>query len=271
MRKQEDLKLGDVDVSVLFITYNRSDLLEIAFQSIREQMDFGSLRVEYVVSDDATDAPNHLKILSMPFDKFVIAERNMGLGNNQNKGIAATSGRYILQIQDDLEFIGDKALVLTALEILESDHDIGIIQLINQTPSVPHEVRYLENGTRYLVFENDRIPQIRDSGARPYSDQPHLKRRQFCEDIGPYKEGIHMTIMELTYQKEVANQNRWRVASMSQSSSFNHLGAERSFNPCHLRARRLEKIEHFHFVGPFFKRLRPKIRKVRDWIRERRK
>lgn len=269
MRKQEDLQLGDLDVSVLFITYNRSDLLKIALQSIRERMDFGNLRVEFVVSDDASDAPHHSKILSMPFDKFVIAERNMGLGNNQNKGIAATSGRYILEIQDDFEFIGDKVLIFTALEILESDHDVGIIQLTNETPSAPHEVRYLENGTRYLVFENDGIPQLRDTGARPYSDRPHLKRRQFCEEIGPYRECMRLDLMELTYQQQVACQTRWRVASIAQASSFVNRGVERSFNPSYLRARRLESIERYPFVGPFLKHLRPTIRQVRDWMRVR--
>jgi len=259
----------NVDISVLFITYNRSDLLEIAFQSIRERMDFGSLRVEYVVSDDASNTSHHSKILSMPFDKFVIAEKNRGLGNNQNKGIAATSGRYILQIQDDFEFIGDKVLIFTALGILEADHDVGIIQLNNETPDVPHEVRCLENGTKYLIYENDGIPRLRGTATRAYSDRPHLKRREFCEDIGPYREGMRLDLMELTYQQQVACQTRWHVASIAQASSFVNRGVERSFNPYYLRARRLESIERYPIFGPFFKLIRPTIKQVRDWMRDR--
>lgn len=256
-----------VDVSVLFITYNRSDLLEIAFQSIRERMDFGNLHVEFVVSDDASDPAHLSRIRSLPFDKHLLSETNKGLGANTNKGIVATKGRYILQIQDDFEFVGARSLILTALQIMEVDRDVGIIQLTNETPGVPHEVRSLEDGTRYLVFENDGIP-LRDSGARPYSDRPHLKRRQFCKDVGPYREGMRLDVMELTYQQQVACQKQWRVATIAQASAFNNLGTERSFNPCQVRARRLERIESYPLVGPVFRRLRPAMRRVRDWVRD---
>jgi len=267
MREQEPLTQNAVDVSVLFITYNRSDLLEIAFRSIRERMDFGNLRVEFVVSDDASD-PAHLpRVRSLPFDKHLLSKANQGLGANTNKGIAVTTGRYILQIQDDFEFVGARTLLFTALQILQSDRDVGIVQLTNETPGVPHEARCLDDGTQYLVFENDGIPQLRDCSARPYSDRPHLKRRQFCEDVGPYRERVPMTDVELGYQQRVACQKRWRVATIAQVSAFRNLGSERSFNPCYIRARRLERIEGYPLVGPLLRQLRPAARRVRDWAR----
>ena len=266
--EQGTLPRRDVDVSVLFISYNRSDLLEIALQSVRERMDFGNLRVEFVVSDDASDGVHPSRIRSLPFDKYVLSAANRGLGNNCNKGITATEGCYILQIEDDCEFVGSRTLLFTAIEILQAGRDVGIIQLTHQTPGVPHEVRCLGDGTQYLVFENDAIPQKRDCSARPYSNQPHLKRRQFWEDIGPYREGVPMTDMELNYQQRVACQKRWRVASIVQAPSFKHLGAARSFNPCVLRARRLERLEHYPLLGPFLRRLRPTVRLVRDWVRD---
>ena len=267
MREQEPLPRNEVDVSILFITYNRSDLLEIAFQSIRERMDFGSLRVEFVVSDDVSDPAHLSRVRSLPFHKHVLSEKNKGLGANTNKGITATDGRYILQIQDDFEFVGARTLILTALQIMQVDRDVGIIQLTNETPGVPHEVRSLEDGTRYLVFENDGIPKLRDSGARPYSDRPHLKRRQFCKDVGPYREGLRLDVMELTYQQQVACQKQWRVATIAQASAFSNLGTERSFNPSVVRARRLERLEGYPLVGPIFHRLRPAVRRARDWFR----
>lgn len=267
MPEDKPLQRTDLDISVLFISYNRADLLEITFQAIRERMDFGDLRVEFIVSDDASDAEHLSRIRSLPFHKHVLATANKGLGNNQNKGIAAASGSYILQIQDDCQFVGDSTLIYKALEILQTDSDVGIVQLTDQTPDVDHDVRYLRDGTRYLVFKNDMIPQRRDSAARPYSDQPHLKRMQFCEDIGPYREGVPMTDMELDYGQRVACQQRWRVAAITQAHSFRHLGATRSFNPCVLRARRLERIERYPLLGPFLRRLRPVARRLRDWIK----
>lgn len=268
MREQEPLTQNIVDVSVLFITYNRSDLLEIAFQSIRERMDFGNLRVEFVVSDDASDPAHLSRVRSLPFDKRLLSDTNEGLGANTNKGIVATKGRYILQIQDDFEFVGARTLLFTAMQIMQTDRDVGIVQLTNETPGVPHEARFLDDGTRYLVFENDGIPQLPDCSARPYSDRPHLKRREFCEDVGPYMERVPMTDMELGYQQRVACQKRWRVATIAQASAFSNLGASRSFNPSHKRARRFALLESYPLVGPVFRRLRPAMRRVRDWVRD---
>jgi glycosyltransferase involved in cell wall biosynthesis len=258
----------DLDVSVLFITYNRSDLLEIAFRSIRERMDFGNLRVEFVVSDDASDPAHLSRVRSLPFDKHVLSAKNRGLGNNCNKGIAAADGQYILQIQDDCEFVGERTLVSTAMQILQADSEVGIVQLTQQTPDVIHKMRCFKDGTWYRIYENDGISRRRECGARPYSDQPHLKRRQFCADIGPYLEGVPMTDMESNYQQRVACQHRWRVASMEKAPGFKHLGASHSFNPSHKRARRLARLEAYPLVGPILHQLRLAVRQTRDWVRD---
>src|SRR5260221_501192 len=111
----------EVDLSVVFVSYNRADLLEVAYNSIRERMDFGTLGVEYIVADDGSQ-PSHVQTLQrLHFDKRILSRPNTGLGANCNRGIAASSGEYILQIQDDCEFVGSPALLLTGLRILQSD------------------------------------------------------------------------------------------------------------------------------------------------------
>ncbi|MCX5724501.1 MAG: glycosyltransferase family A protein [Nitrospirae bacterium] len=268
MREQPPVPRRGIDLSVLFITYNRSDLLETAFLAIRERIDFGRLRVEFLVSDDASE-PTHLaRIRSLPFDKYVLSTATMGLGHNCNKGLAAAEGDYVLQVQDDCEFVGGRTLLATALHILRSDPDVGTVQLTHQTPGIAHDMRCLGEGLRYRIYENDGVPRLRESGARPYSDQPHVKRRQFCEDIGRYREGMTMSDMERDYQQRVACQGRWRVASIELPSGFTHLGASRSFNESHVRAKRLARLERYCVVGPIFRRLRPAARLIRDWFRE---
>ena len=256
-----------LDISVLFITYNRSDLLEITLQALRERVAFGGLRVEFVVSDDRSGEPHLSHVLSMPFDRHLISETNEGLGHNCNKGIAGTGGRYLLQIQDDCEFIGDSAHVLTALRVLEGDPQVGCVQLDMLTHDVAREQRRLPDGTVYWVFENDGIPRRRRSAERPYSDQPHLKRRQFHEDIGPYQEGTAMSDMEVDYQRRVACQQRWRVAVLEARPSFRHLGGARSFNPSYARAERLARLYAYPLLGPIFCSIRPAARLVRDLVR----
>lgn len=259
----------NVDISVLFISYNRSDLLDIALHSVRERMEFERLSVEFIVSDDASNKAHLSRVRSLPFHKHLLSATNKGLGNNCNKGIAAAEGHYILQVQDDCEFVGDRTLISKAVQILQADLEVGIVQLTHQTPDVAHEMRCLGDGTWYRVFKNDGVPQKRGCGSRPYSDQPHIKRRQFCEDIGPYREGVPMTDMELNYQQRVACQNRWRVASIERAPAFKHLGASRSYNPSAKRARRLKQLESYPVFGPILRRLRPAVRRVRDRARGR--
>ena len=256
----------DIDLSVLFISFNRSDLLEISFRSLRERADLCGLRVEFVVSDDASQEPHAVRVRVLPFDIHVSESVNKGLGHNCNKGLRAARGAYILQIQDDCEYVGTPAAVLQAVQILREDEEIGIVQLTRQTPNVPHVVRHLGDGTRYVVFTNDGVAKRRPSGSRPYSDQPHLKRREFCDAIGPYREGVPMTVMELDYQQRVACQNRWRVACTDRSTDFTHIGAARSYNPGVLRAKRREQLERYPIVGPLSRAMRLQARRIRNWV-----
>lgn len=259
-----------VDLSVLLVTYNRSDLLEITYRSIRERMDFTGLNTEFIVADDGSDRVHVPALERLQCDHRILWPVNTGLGANCNRGIAASSGDYILQIQDDCEFVGSRSLLLKALEIMRADREIGVLQLTNQTPAVPHEVRVLPCGTSYRVFVNDGQPYKRDCGARPYSDQPHLKRKQFTEDVGPYQEGVPMTSMELGYQQRVACQGRWKVAYLPQEHSFVHLGADRSFNDASLRAKRLAQLEEDPLLGPGFRWLRPRLKTARNALRTQR-
>src|SRR5687768_11695344 len=170
-----------IDLSVLFVTYNRSDLLEISVAAIRERIALDDMRVEFVVADDGSSEHHQRRLRDLRFDACAIARANGGLGRNCNNGIAATRGRYILQIQDDCEFIGSSDLIRTAIDVMEGDPQIGTIQLTWQTPDVPHESRTTREGVNYVVFHNDGLPGLRACGERPYSDQPHLKRREFHE------------------------------------------------------------------------------------------
>src|SRR5215208_366310 len=115
-----------IDISVLFITYNRSDLLEQAYRSIREGMDFDGLRVEYVVADDGS-TPAHIETIStLEFDSRILWPRNSGLGANTNRGISACRGNYILQVQDDFAFVGCRTLIAKSLTIMKADPEVGI-------------------------------------------------------------------------------------------------------------------------------------------------
>lgn len=254
------------DISVLLVTYNRSDMLERTVHFLRERADLDGLIVEYVITDDASE-PAHLdRVLSLAADTHVTSPVNRGLGHNCNKGIAACAGKLIFQLQDDWEFLGPADVLKTAMRILDADPEIGVVQLIDAVPDLPHELRTLADGIAYRVFANDGLSQRRPSGARPYSDQPHVKHRQFIHDIGPYQEGVPMADMELDYQRAVACQTRWRVASLPGVSAFAHLGADQSFNTSTLRNQRLARLERTPIVGPLFRVVRPALRRFKAML-----
>lgn len=259
-------------ISVVFVTYNRADLLERTFLSMRTAIGAIGLAAEYIVSDDASDLSHQDIIARLPFDKKLIADRNQGLGANANKGVASASNEYILQVQDDCEFVGDPSRLHDALRILEEDPRVGIVQLVSSMEAAVEEECACPNkpSVRYVLFSNDQMDRVRDSGLRPYSDQPHIKRRQFCNDIGTYREGVRMTTMELDYQRRVANQNRWYVATfVDRNALFQHLGADRTFNPSVLRARRIEKVESIPVVGKALRHVRRLGRETRNSLRKR--
>jgi len=251
-------------LSVVFLTYNRSDLLEAAVASIRPALaslkDFG---VEMVLSDDASDERHQTIIARLPMDRVVVAQQNSGLSHNHNKGLDACQYDYMLSLQDDWCFVGAPRALAAAIAILDQDEEIGIVNFIAPERSIPKSNRQLADGTTYTVFENDGLNRKRGAGYRPYSDRPHLKRASFVRDIGPYNESLPMTSAELDFQRRVACQQRWKVAHLHGPPPFEHLGADRTFNPGFHRAQRLERAYQAPVVGPLYRTLRTLARAAR--------
>lgn len=253
-------------VSVVFLTYNRSDLLQRTIESIRAALSQLEVHAEFVISDDASDRVHRVVIDGYDADKKLFASSNQGLGASSNRGIAAANFDLILQIQDDCEFCGSPEALRNAFEILMSDSEVGVVQLASSMEAPVKSIRQLGNGAKYVVFENDLQPRQIECGLRPYSDQPHLKRREFCDAIGRYREGAPMTVTELDFQLRVANQTRWYVSALEGSKLFRHNGGNRSFNPSVRRNRRIQRLESIPVLGVVLQRLRMALRLVRSHV-----
>jgi GT2 family glycosyltransferase len=246
-------------ISFLFITYNRSDLLTRAFTTLREAVLKAGLPAEFVVSDDAS-SPEHQEVINrLGFDTRAMATVNVGLGANQNKGLACCKGELIFQIQDDLIFVGQPSDLTDAIRVLQSDPEVGIVQLTEVWSDMLSERRLTQGGVEYDVFRNDRLPWNRDCGLRPYSDLPHLKSVHFVEEIGPYLEGVAMALTEQDFKRRVASQGRWRVAQMSSRKLFIHVGTEHSLNP---RDKRNKLVALLHKIPYAGKWIEPALRKT---------
>jgi glycosyltransferase involved in cell wall biosynthesis len=116
--------------SVMICTYNRAELLPRAMDSVLSQHhpDFELV----VVDDGSTDAtPDVVRRYSDPRVRYVHQE-NQGLGAARNAGVAHSTGRYVLFLDDDdlalprwlHEFAGaidGEPAVVSCGEVLEAD------------------------------------------------------------------------------------------------------------------------------------------------------
>lgn len=243
-------------LSVVFLTYNRADLLEVSYHSVVGALRRLPVTFETVVSDDASDAPHRARIDALAADRTLFAPRNRGLSDNHNKALRACRADRVLSLQDDWLFVGDPGVVATALHILDADPQVGIVNFLPPSVPLPCERRYTAAGAAYDVYENDGLARQRASGSRPYSDRPHLKSRACIDDLGHYREDLPMTGAELEFQQRVACQVRWRVAWVAGPPAFQHLGDARSFNPGQLRAERIARWQALPLVGPPYRWLR---------------
>jgi glycosyltransferase involved in cell wall biosynthesis len=216
-------------ISCLFITYNRSDLLAKTFEALKDGIANSGLVAEFVVSDDSSSPTHQIAISKLTFDAMAVAKCNSGLGANQNRGLALCKHQFILQVQDDMLFIGCPLELSASIELLKSDGEIGIVQLTPVHSDLPFERRMI-GVHEFVIFVNDGLPWLRNCGVRPYSDLPHIKRREFVTDLGPYLEGVSMPDCENDYKRRVARQRKWKVAQLVSSGSFKHLGEDVSYN-----------------------------------------
>ncbi|UBM60722.1 glycosyltransferase [Marinilongibacter aquaticus] len=180
------MTLSYPEITLLVTHFNRSSSLLRLLESLEVLgLQFG----EIVVSDDGSKEPHAQKLDELE-ERFGITllktEKNGGLGANLNRGSRAVKTPYTLYVQEDFvpqaEFV--EALD-TAFSFLKRNLTIDIARFYAYfkypflTP--------MEKGFSLMEFN----PNF--SGYKKfymYSDHPHLRRTNFEEKFGPYKEGL---------------------------------------------------------------------------------
>lgn len=175
------------NVSLLITHYNRSQSLNrllLAFEQL------GIAFAEVVVSDDCSSNDHLLAIkdLQKRFNfKLVDSPVNRGLGNNINKGQAVVKTPYTLYVQED--FIPTDIFptrLSQALGMMKEDTTIDLIRFYAYIPypylKPRNDAGFSEMFLPFLGYRYKKIYQ--------YSDHPHLRKSNFTEKFGTYKEGI---------------------------------------------------------------------------------
>lgn len=169
----------------------------------------------------------------LPFDKFVFSRTNGGLGANTNAGLAATSGEYVLQLQDDWLCVGPHDFIERAIELILNRPDIGFVRLTDKETMVPEQEGHrffsqweAPGGRMVRVFHTP--PPRQDYFV--YTDTPHLKTRELVNALGPYLVSPYMQRTELDMRDRFNAQTRFKAARFEGMNVFTHIGQDQSFN-----------------------------------------
>ena len=127
-------------VSIITITYNAAATLERTIESI-ERQDYD--RIEYIVIDGAsTDGTLQIIQRHMSGISYMISERDSGLYDAMNKGMAAATGDYLWFVNAGDEIFASDTV--SRMMAAEPDADVyygDTVMTDMQGPeSVPHEL-----------------------------------------------------------------------------------------------------------------------------------
>lgn len=221
------------DLQVVFITYNRSELLAETFQAIKASPKLAGVKV--ICSDDCSKPEHQARIRAMGFDEIVVPARNGGLGSNNNRGLKASTSKYQLMVQDDCKMVNDQA-VLDAVAVLNADPRVGMVRLYGEPHHFPLQERVTPEGIPYWVADHTAPGYLALKAGpvrkRVYSDQPHVRRRELHERaVGYYIEGSPLEKTEMDYEDKLDAQSELFVAFLNprEVNHFVHLGSEASF------------------------------------------
>jgi GT2 family glycosyltransferase len=220
-------------VSVIVVGYNRFDLLKRTITSFLNTTTYPRKSLELILCDDASPASVQDQMRSLPFDVFLMASQNGGMGYNTNKGIQAATGAYILQLQDDWECSGPPDFIEAALALFQERPDVSFIRL-REPFAGPHALHTLRSGREAQIYRQ-RLDWRSTAGEYVYSDNPHIKRRTLHDSLGRYLEDKPMNQVEMDFCRRFEKQGSAKAAFINGYLCFTHTGVAASFNPLHTR------------------------------------
>jgi glycosyltransferase involved in cell wall biosynthesis len=171
-------------VTLLITHYNRSSSLErllAAFKVLNCRFE------EIVVSDDGSKPEQLERVMAMQslYDfRLITSPKNRGFPNNLNKGQDAVKTPYTLYIQEDfVPTTGFPPHLQDALQFMTEDskHDYIRFWSFYRYPNL----KPYGKGFSEIVFSPWNMSHLK---FFMYSDNPHLRRSNFLQKFGRYKE-----------------------------------------------------------------------------------
>lgn len=160
---EEQIQKLEIDVSIIIVNYNSTELLKICINSIEKFTN--SINYEIIVVDNSSML-GHVDELLKFHDRITLIKNdiNRGFGAANNQGVEVANGKYILLLNNDtILFENSIKKVFDFAESLDGNEIIGC-KLLNEDKSVQKSVYdfpkllnvFTSNFFLYLLFPKSK-------------------------------------------------------------------------------------------------------------------
>lgn len=174
-------------VSAIILNYNGVNFIEACLASVSAQ-DYPDLDI--VVVDNASTDASSAMVRKVPAVRLIECAANLGFSGGMNKGIAATTGDYVLLLNPDVTLERDYVSQLVAL--LEKRPEAGAAT--GKTYRMGTAEPPVIDGTGHVIYKNrllsDRGENRPDEGQYEFEEEVFgvcagmsLYRRAMLEDV----------------------------------------------------------------------------------------
>ena len=198
-----------MDLSVIIVSFNSAGFIERCLASVDTCLR-GVTHEICVVDNASSDQSLELARRAAPEAKMIVSRENLGFAAGVNRGIAATTGRYVLWLNPDAELLDGGAGEL--IEYCDRHPGVGILgpQLVDPSGRVQLSCRSFPSYRTALFHRYSLLTRTfpNNPGSRDYlmSDWDHrtvrevdwvsgaclLHRRSVLDDIGGLDERFFM-------------------------------------------------------------------------------
>jgi N-acetylglucosaminyl-diphospho-decaprenol L-rhamnosyltransferase len=244
-----DLERADpsIELSVVIVSYNTSDLLNNCLSSIEAWLEANAHTGEIIVVDNAsTDGTSRMIRRRFPEVTLIENRTNAGFAAANNQGMRAARGRYIVLLNPDTTVLGDAFGQLASY--MDENPDLGIVgpRLMYPDGTVQSSRRrfptrvtgYLESTLVQDYWPDNRVvqryymedlPDDRTQQVDWLVGACLMVRREAVESAGLLDERYFMYSEEVEWCHRMKNHG-WSIVYYPQATVVHHEGASSSQN-----------------------------------------
>lgn len=246
-----------VDVAVIFVNYNTTDLVINSIQSVIDK----SIGVSYeliVVDNGSTDFPERI-LNQFPYVKYIRSMVNKGFGGANNLGVANAEAKYMFFLNPDTLLVNNAIAILK--NFLDANEDVGVVggNLVDlqmspvhsyaiRFPSILDDVdiaffrllsKFIYNGNQMFNNTNNPMEVAFVTGA------DYMVRRNLFEDVGGFSPIFFMYYedTELSFRIRRIGQKIYNIPQ----ALIVHLEG-RSFSHSYSREKRIMESRRKYFL-----------------------